>query len=148
MRAGGTHLLLDEARGAAAGGQLCRVAQRLAHREATQQSVALQEKETSASPQTPAVAGPGRGGGGGGAGPGGRARGRGGGGAGGRGRAHLQDVGEAVLELVPAQRLAVYEHLPEQGPRAPQPPGHGVQQRGFPGAWRREEKALEESVLP
>lgn len=66
-------------------------------------------------------------------------------GPGGRGRAHLQDVGEAVLELVPAQRLAVHAHLPEQGPLAPQPPGHGVQQRGFPGAWGRAEKALEEA---
>lgn len=61
----------------------------------------------------------------------------------GRGRAHLQDVGEAVLELVPAQRLAVHAHLPEQGPLAPQPPGHSVQQRGFPGACGRAEKALE-----
>lgn len=68
VRTAGTHLLLDEARGAAADGQQRRVAQRLAHREATQQSVALQEKETSASPQTPAGAGWGW------------------------GRAHLQDV--------------------------------------------------------
>lgn len=121
MRTGSTHLLVDEARGAAADGQQCSVAQRLAHREVAQQSIALREREASALSHTPAAA------------------------SWGRGRAHLQDVGEAVLELVPAQRLAVHAHLPEQRPRAPQPPGHGVQQRGFPRAWGREEKFLEKA---
>lgn len=45
---------------------------------------------------------------------------------------HLLDIGEAVLELLPAQWLAVNKHIPKEGPCAPQPPGHGIQQRGFP----------------
>lgn len=59
------------------------------------------------------------------------------------GLTHLQDVGEAVLELVPVQLAAVHAHLPGQGPRALQPPGDGIQQRGFPRAWGRQDKALE-----
>lgn len=49
LRVGGTHLLLEEARGAAADGQQRRVAQRLAHREAAQQSIALRERQASVS---------------------------------------------------------------------------------------------------
>ena len=116
VRTGSTHLLLNEGPGDTTDGQLRRVAQRLAHSEAAQQSVALWEREASALPQPQAGAGWSR------------------------GCAHLQDVGEAVLELVPAQHLAVHAHLPKQGSLALQPPRHGIQQRGFPRAWwaRRE----------
>lgn len=109
------YLLVVEVRRATAEGQHRRVAQRLAHRETAQKDVALQERGHQGR-RSPGGGGGGRGGSG-------------------RGRTHLQDVGEAVLELVPAQPAAVHKHLPSQGPCAPQPPGDGVQQRGFPRAW-------------
>lgn len=123
---GGTHLLLDDVWGAATDGQQRCVEQRLADRQAAQQRVALQGRDRSvsvlSSPPNPPLTiththTP----------TGFTVR--------GRGCVHLQDVGETVLELLPAQCLAVHKHLPQQGPLAPQPPGHGIQQRGFPRAW-------------
>lgn len=55
MRTGRTHLLLDVAGGATADGQQRCIAERLARCEVAEQSVALREREASASPQTPAV---------------------------------------------------------------------------------------------
>ena len=121
----GTHLLLEEALGTTADGQQRRVVQCLADSEVAQQSVALWGGTCQHLPRCPPnLPTP----------------------AGGPGCGHLQDVGEAVLELLPVQLLAVHEHLPKQGPCAPQPPGHGVQQRGFPWAWEATREGLEKAM--